>query len=347
MKPYLSDKGKRMPNQRGPLASSTLLAVVVVLLLTGCQRAAAPPPAMSPQVTAYLNHVMDIMEHRSINRRTIDWVWYRKRLFKLAEGAQTPADTYSAIRYTVRQLGDGHSQFIPPLAAGSSAPQPTESAPMPKDALLEGRIGYLWLPYLVGDGPEASDYAARLHTLIRNLDAQSPCGWIVDLSDNQGGNMWPMLAGIGPVLGAGEAGRFIDPDGVTTPWSYQPGQALLMSTPMAQVPDPYTVRHPDPPVAVITSKQTASSGEAITVAFRGRPNTRSFGEPTAGLSTGNETYKLSDGATLVLTEVVFADRTGATYGQAVEPDDRSSWLSSPPRERASAWLLAQPSCAAP
>jgi serine/threonine protein phosphatase PrpC len=44
----------------------------------------------------------------------------------------------------------------------------------------------------------------------------------------------------------------------------------------------------------------ASSGEAVVISFRGRPNARSFGTPTYGASTAHQGFTLSDGGTLVL-----------------------------------------------
>jgi C-terminal processing protease CtpA/Prc len=75
-------------------------------------------------------------------------------------------------------------------------------------------------------------------------------------------------------------------------------------------------------VAVLTSAQTASSGEAVDVAFRGRPNTRTFGRPTFGVSTANTTVQLSDSSMLLLTTARFADRLGNFYGYPLPPDER-------------------------
>lgn len=61
--------------------------------------------------------------------------------------------------------------------------------------------------------------------------------------------------------------------------------------------------------------------EAFTVAIRGRPHTRSFGEPTRGLSTANWGFPLSDGAVMNLTTAVFADREGTVYGSKLVPDE--------------------------
>jgi carboxyl-terminal processing protease len=56
------------------------------------------------------------------------------------------------------------------------------------------------------------------------------------------------------------------------------------------------------------------------MAFRGRPDSRSFGEPTAGVPTGNAAYPLPDRAELYLTEGIGVDRTDATYQTRIQPD---------------------------
>lgn len=82
-----------------------------------------------------------------------------------------------------------------------------------------------------------------------------------------------------------------------------------------------------------------SSGEATFIAFRKRPNTRSFGEPPCGLSTANRAFVLSDGAVLNLTVSVMADRDKTVYGDQVPPDETAQGQSAVV-ERAVAWLQA-------
>lgn len=55
-------------------------------------------------------------------------------------------------------------------------------------------------------------------------------------------------------------------------------------------------------------------------AFRGRPDTRTFGDPTPGVPTANEPYRLSDGAPVVLTVAREADRNGRLCDGPVTPD---------------------------
>lgn len=172
----------------------------------------------------------------------------------------------------------------------------------------------------MGLAQDGKQYALLAQHVIRQADQAGTCGWIIDLRNNGGGNMWPMLDGVGPILGEGVVGSFVVPDGVKLAWSYQHGQAQLAGSTMTGVENPYRLKHPDLPVALLTSPFTASSGEAIVVAFRGRPHTHSFGKPTAGIPTSNDEYKLSDGAFLILTVALDADRTGHTYDSAIAPD---------------------------
>ena len=88
------------------------------------------------------------------------------------------------------------------------------------------------------------------------------------------------------------------------------------------------------------------------IAFRGRPDARSFGQPTRGLSTANASFQLSDGALLILTVSTMADRTGLLYGTRVAPDSLMSTRYPPTRNpfddqplaAGMNWLRSQPAC---
>jgi carboxyl-terminal processing protease len=146
-----------------------------------------------------------------------------------------------------------------------------------------------------------------------------------------------MLAGVGPVLGEGPAGYFVDPTGAESIWEYGGGASLLGGVVQQRVAAPYRLRRDQPRVAVLTDNGIASSGEATVVAFKGRPGTRSFGMPTCGLSTANRGFAMSDGASLILTVSVMADRTRTRYGDSIVPDEIVTDASQAV-QRAIAWL---------
>jgi C-terminal processing protease CtpA/Prc len=262
------------------------------------------------------------METYSIRKRLVDWVDLRRRVFDAAGDARTPGETYYAIRFGLRLIGDGHSFFEPP--DGQVAAANGVTAGVIRGEVLSEGVAYVTVPGIIGatEHPETVLFAERLQSRLRELDAKEPCGWIADLRGNTGGNMWPMLVGIGPVLGEGVVGAFVDPEGVRVEWFYEDGAAGVNSQLIIGLgASAYTLRGQSPPVAVLTSRSTGSSGEAVAIAFKGRPRTRSFGAPTGGFSTANQAFRLSDGAILFLTVSTMADRTGRLYGSVVEVDE--------------------------
>jgi carboxyl-terminal processing protease len=306
---------------------------------------------MSPEARAYLDQALVIMQEHAMHRDRVDWEAVRAKAYRKAYGARTPADTYAAIELALRELGDQHSYLMSPdrvaeLEDGSMA----AASPDPWGEILEGRLGYLFVPGWVGLGDLANGHATRIQQIVRELDADAPCGWIVDLRENTGGSLWPMLAGVGPILGEGRVGASVSPDGQQVDWFYVDGQAKMGDAVQTEVEGPaYVLAEPLPPVAVLIGPSTISSGEALAIAFRGRPNTRSFGHLTAGLSTGTGEFVLSDGAWMMLAVCASADRTGQVYGSWIEPDQvvtQRGTEGDPPLQAAIDWLLDQPACRA-
>ena len=187
--------------------------------------------------------------------------------------------------------------------------------------LYPHNLGYLELPGQNSSSPECEEaYAKIAHQIIRDLDQTAIGGWIIDLRRNTGGGLWFMLAGVGPILGEGECSSFVSPTGQFTAF-YDQGRAWVeQDNYSAQVNEPYELKRLWPPVAVLTSQLTSSAGELVALAFRERPRTRSFGEPTYGTPTGNDGKELSDGAIIALTTHLGVDRTGRIYDHSLLPD---------------------------
>lgn len=325
----------------GPIARRRrwLTAAVVAAAapaLAGAQRSPAP---ITPAARAYLAAALDTLQAVALRRDTISWRHVRDTAFLFAAGAEVPSDTYGAVAWALgRANKHGFLQAARPGAASK---------------LVEGRFGYVRVPQWSGAGPALVD---SLQTAIRTLDRAGACGWIVDVRANGGGNMWPMLAGVGPLLGDTLVGAFgVAPD--ADRWYYRDGVAGILhpggrvDTASRATSPVVRVRDPRAPLAVVFDSGTGSSGEAVVLAFRGRPNTRSFGEPTAGFATSNRGAQLADGANMVVTSGYMVDRLGAEAGERVRPDERV--LGPPPgwpfatdaaASAAARWLSAQSGC---
>lgn len=312
---------------------------------------AQPEQQTSGAAISYLNHALDVMQQNSLHRKSIDWPKLRPEAVDQATGAQSPADTYEAIRFALQKLGDHHS-FLqlssPALQAKDKEarerrhdvkspsgpgekwpPSPYIDRRNPSGSIQEiagTRIASIVVPGLFNpDDGQMHVYADELGKTIAKLAAKRPTGWIIDLRGNLGGNMWPMLAGIGTLEGTGILGSYIDADNNKDTWFYDTdgsgahlhtgGRTILCWIPS----QPISFKTPQI-VAVLIDHGTASSGEAIAVSFQGRPLSRSFGRPTHGQTTSNDGFMLEDGANLVLTTSVEADRTGKLYPDGVNPD---------------------------
>jgi hypothetical protein len=333
----MNTSARSSTNRRGQFW--LVLSLVAALSPAGCGEAAPSEPVqptgtISEAAERYLDELVGIMRDYSINRLRIDWGAFRTSVLAFARDAQNISDTYPAIRVALSLLGDGHSSFPPPTGEVIYVPNRTCRGSGASTPTLPESIGYVKVRSFSGSAVQATYYANQLQGAIASADRDGLIGWIVDLRGNGGGNMWPMLAGVGPVLGEGVVGYFIDPTGAEAVWEYRDGASWSGGYVMKQVDSAYRLRTERPRVAVLTDNGIASSGEATVIAFRGRPDTRSFGMPTCGLSTANYAFAMSDGASLNLTVSTMADRDRTPYGDVIRPDE----VLLDPVPRAIAWL---------
>lgn len=309
-----------------------LLVAVIAALCVACgsDRTSSPTTptsatqtgAMSAEARQYLDQLITLMQNNSIKRLTIDWNDFRTDVYDAARDAQTIADTLPAIRVGIARLGDGHTSYR--SVSGTVVFVQTRTCAGsggPSGSGVPDSIGYVAISSFSGTPAEATAFANAIQSAIRGADRDNLNGWIVDLRGNTGGNMWPMVAGVGPVLGEGVLGYFVSPTGGETRWEYRDGTSWIGSSIAQRVDVPYRLRREQPRVAVLVDGAVASSGEATYISFRQRPETRSFGVATCGLSTSNSTFTLSDGAVLTLTTALMADRSRQAYGDRITPDE--------------------------
>jgi len=332
--------------------------------------------SISPAAAAYLDAALKVMQENSFHKDKIDWPQIRRQTLSQAAGAQTPVDTYPAIRFALAKLGDHHSYLQltqelareealrqPKLADPSAMPKPParkQTFPFPSPfrtrRVPEGAmvmtsprpVAQVVVPSFASDDRKDQDgFAAKIQDVIAGLSSRNPCGWIVDLRGNGGGNIWAMLAGVGPILGEGEWGgkRY-----------YENGRAGVRDDPQ----NPYYVKtsgtpvrlEGSPPAAVLIDRDTGSSAEGIAIAFRTRSDTRFFGELTYGAATGTFPYNLSDGARIYLVVGAMVDRNGREYPDGIAPDEEilseaTISTNDPVLRAASEWVSGQKACRIP
>ncbi|WP_425391854.1 S41 family peptidase [Ekhidna sp.] len=276
--------------------------------------------------TKVLRDVLSTMQNHSLHKHKINWDEFREQVYAEIDGTRTLNDIYPGIKKALTLLDDNHSFFTRhDLQAIRGESEIFCEIPELSRPLLPEKIGYVETvgATFTQDPQRGKTYAEEIRKQITNQDDEDLIGWIVDLRSNWGGSvMYPAIAGLGPILGEGIAGYFIDADSVVTSWSYRDNSAVYdENRRLASLEDNYELKKKNPKVAVLIGNGVASGGEAVAISFIGRENTKTFGKPTCGLTTGNALFTFDYNTSLSLTGVYMADRNGKNYnGNPIIPD---------------------------
>ena len=311
---------------------------------------ASENPLMEPAAKHYLDEAISKVRAVALKADAVDWAQTTRLAYALSNGAVVPADTHDSVRLVLRSLNDGHSFLVPPTDANEIAQNKATDDFNITSASL-GRAGYVSVPGYTGNqSTRRTAFASELQQRIATAQAAGACGWIVDLRGNTGGDMYPMLTGLAPLLGDGVLGSFVSPK-YSKAWYIRDGRAGSEGESIAATRPLPAISGGTGSIAVLTGPMTASAGEAVAISFIGRPSTRSFGQATRGASTANRAVRLSDGATMAVTTAQMADRNGKSYGGKIDPNEsvaaglKGAALADDPVVKAAiAWLDQQPGC---
>jgi len=358
------------PASRSTVPEGARWRVAAGIWLAACFAGAAAPASAAPAgdaarcgvdvaryaqpPTGYLCEVLRTIEERALAIGNVDWPQMRQDVLEETRDARSESDLYPAIAAALRRL-DPHSRlFTPARAAQLQSAQSRVDRVQPDPGT---GVAYVDLRGFRGtDAESMSAYVRTLREGIAEAEAARTCAYIVDLRRNPGGNMWPTLLGLQPLLGSGVVGGFRARDGSEAWWRIEPDRVSTADVVAisAQRPLPRSDDAAARPVAVLLGTDTASAGEAVAIAFHERPSTRFFGWHTAGLTTANATFTLPDRAVLVLAVFDMIDRNGNAYSRYISPDEetvaairvhRLHRFDDVTRRAATDWLRSTPACA--
>ena len=243
---------------------------------------------------------------------------------KIAGQARTAADCYLAIEYlleSLRAYGDHHSFFMraDEVEHWENQSEPDGHITFPTIELTE-QIAHIVVPPFHGGNTELMvAYADSLQVGMQRAWSPGLKGWVVDLRENTGGNMEPMIVGLGPLFDEGALGTLVDVEGQSESWYYNQGTYYWEEEAGIKASRPVVLTK-RLPIAVLTSARTGSSGEIVAISFIGNSQTRSFGQATWGLTTGNGDFDLADNSRMFLASTKMADRHGVVYTSRILPD---------------------------
>lgn len=339
-----------------------LLLLLIDLLparARGLNGADTTEPTCREEAEKLLDETLSFMEKNYYRRAQVSWPGLAADAKARLREAASCEEAYACIGWCFHQLKEPHTFIMPPARAarysggasdlersGQAIPDLSELVGEIKGEWLQDSIAYLTIPWVsTTDSLVCLRIADSLQSVIARLDSRNISHWIIDLRKNSGGNCWPMLAGIGPLLGDGVYGYFVSGSS-RIPITYRDGSAFQGKHVLCRVSNRgYRTQSDRKSIVVLTGRKTVSAGEIVALAFKGRAQVCLIGEPTAGLTTANATYSLSDRSLLVLTVCQEADHMGRICEGSIQPDklvavERPA-VGDAAREAALAWLQGQ------
>ncbi|MEO1172004.1 MAG: S41 family peptidase [Myxococcota bacterium] len=317
----------------------TLKVIVVLSTLTAAPADSKLPPDVRATVTDFYDRMFEVLKAEYIFRDSVAWPRIHQAVMEKAlkeenfdDAVSHSADVFDAIKCDHCLLFTESFRLSGTLSKPISADDFStnflkryEQRPKFDVRLVDGNVGYILIPgmLLIDLTREQLDAETqRLYDQIAGLMRRSkPVGWIVDLRFNVGGNVYPMLAALHPLLGDGVCYRTLDrnqkpmDDHSLKGGVFYSGDRSETGAVLSVKPDRAV------PVAVIIGGMTGSAGEDIAVAFKTRPATRFIGETTYGFLTANELTDLPGNSQMAYTTSYVADAKNV-YRPVIEPDVR-------------------------
>lgn len=270
----------------------------------------------------YVRYCVKQLDRKALYADSPEWKATKDSILAEAKTMTTMDQAHDAVIRAAAVAGGKHSTLLPPVEDTTSY---VEIAPEVK--LLEEDILHVILP--AHSGVKVTD-SLYIHSVFGFLQEHIGArGVILDLRGNSGGNMYPMIAAVSPLLPNGVLIKFKGRDR-TTPimLDYVMNQVGLSYENVKKWPD-------NTPIAILTDDWTGSSGEATLLCFRGLSNVRTFGVPTAGYASANFTVPLIDGYKLLITMSCDMARTGEIFcDDPIQPDVNTEY----PLEEATKWI---------
>lgn len=169
-------------------------------------------------IRVHVDSVLTILKTNSLYSKRVNWKSITAQVRKKARDCKTKAETFSALKIAFNALGDKHAAFYhydneyqidnSQLTQRYSDSLKAEWKKGPRiTGKMLGRLAYLTIPYIGANNQAAiNKMADAINTQVYNLAENKPEGWIIDLRLNAGGNIRPMMAGLGSFFPNGNLG---------------------------------------------------------------------------------------------------------------------------------------------
>ena len=188
--------------------------------------------------------------------------------------------------------------------------------------MLTPKIGYINIPII---GPYGEEQTNKYTNLIRDklceLLSKKPNKLVIDLRTNMGGNLYPMLSGLGLILpniklgGDTKDGTYFYQE-----WEIVNGNFYQAGYPRTSLPLNCKSKSKIKKIVVLTSRYTGSSGEAVASSLKGQKSITLIGETTGGASSTTGWSIIEEGVIFSPTVSYYMSIDKTFHKNGVKPD---------------------------
>ncbi len=312
--------------------------ILFFLLIFTCLsiRSYAQVPSVGQLATAFL----DTVQRQAYQSAMIKWDSIRPLFI---EQTRTMSDINALephFKKIISQLKDGHSglffekadqnqeaeQELFEKMAGMTDAEAGFPTKVFSHYMTKDHYAYIRIPAVFY---EQRKYVDTMAVQLRALDAQQPKAWIIDLTENDGGSIFPMIWHFASLIDVDSTYALVARDGVEEKQKvrmnnlndHDQKMAKLFDLEYDQIP-PIDIKNKNVPIVLLVSRFTSSSGEFFAAHFKGQKNVTIMGQTTSGHTSANEQFAVGNNYMINLTTSVIKDRIGKVYGikEGIKPD---------------------------
>lgn len=277
-----------------------------------------------------LKFYKELIKHfkkNSLNKDSIDWESFEKKVMGKAKISRD-----SAIIKALSLNGEEHSSYF------KKEQQTSLYGQYKSKTLIESinNIGYIKINSFRASRnslketiSKAKIYINKRIETIKSQDKDNLKGWVIDLRNNSGGDMWPMIISLTPFLKDGVLGYTIKNEKENI-WKKENDLIYYKSinkTKKYLGKDKslgYNLKNENLKIAILVNERTSSSGEATAIALMNNQNVKFFGTKSFGYTTNNTSIEMKNGDFLVLTTGIWKNFKREEFKTGIIPDFESA-----------------------
>lgn len=306
-----------------------IFALLGVFLVCAKFSSAQMPDSIKQHIDTSLN----VLKKHSLYGKKVDWRNVERQVYEKARTAKTKSDTFEALKIAFDALGDKHAvyyqyehQYRLPNIDLDARQSDSLKAGWKMGARIVNKmiddVAYLSIPNMgVGKRADIDKYANWVYDAVVGLNKKNPKAWIIDLRLNGGGNIRPMLGGLGMFFEDGIVSYYVDRDGKTEDEAaFKNGEFTIDGKVQAHINNKIGPIRPKK-IAVLIGPGTASSGEGVAVVFQQRKGTKLIGNHSAGFANSTNSFTFAnDKAYFLISSAFLGGKNKKVLPEFVVPD---------------------------